>query len=122
MDKKYICSLIGTEKEKIKSRILELEKLEIEESLNGLEAIELGALKDYYDFTIFDNVLQQINDGHFSSLDDLRQSLRDEINRCDIPEKNSGADNDDIQVYTIEESNYYRIINLDTILFCIEFI
>ena len=117
MDKKYICSLIEGEKEKIKNRILILEKKEINESLSNLEGNELACLKDYYDFKIFDDVLQLIHDDYFSTLNDLKHYLRVEIDQCDIPEDRSGADNDDIQVYTIEESNYYRIINLQCLKF-----
>ena len=122
MDKKYICSLIETKMEELKSRILELEQRDINNSLSGNEANELACLKDYYNFEIFDNILQLIKNDHFSSLDNLRDYLRDEIIRCDIPEERVGADNDDVQVYTLKESNFNRIICLDTILFCIEFI
>ena len=122
MDKKYICSLIEAEKEGKESRIFSLEKKEINESLSNLEANELSIIKEYYDFKIFDDVLKLIQKDNFSNLDDLIHYLRVEIDRCDIPEERSGNDNDDIQVYTIESSNYYRIINLDTILYCIEFI
>lgn len=119
MGKKYICSLIEAEMEELKNRIFELEQKDINKSLSNIEANELGCLKDYYDFKIFDDVLQLIHDDYFSSLDNLQHYLRVEIDKCDIPEERSGADNDDIQVYTIEKSNYNRIINLDTILFCI---
>ncbi len=122
MDKKYIYSLIKAEKDKRVNRIISLEKRDDYNSLSSLEANELACLKDYYDFEIFDNILKLIKDDHFSSLDNLRDYLRDEMERCDIPEKRVGADSEDVQVYTIGESNYNRIINLDTILYCIEFI
>lgn len=123
MDKKYICSLIEAEKNKIKNRIFKLEQKYIDGSISNDEGNELDILKDYFnDFKIFDDVLQLIDDDYFSSLDNLIQDLRDEINRCDIPGERIGTDNDDVQVYTLTKSNYNRIINLDTILFCIEFI
>jgi hypothetical protein len=123
MDKKYICSLIEEEKEKRVNRIFVLEKREIDKSLSGNEANELACLKDYYDdFKIFDDILQLIQEDNFSNVDELIYYLRDEINRCDIPEERVGTDNDDVQVYTLKESNFNRIICLDTILFCIEFI
>ncbi len=122
MDKKYIYSLIKAEKDKRVNRIISLEKRDDYNSLSSLEANELACLKDYYDFEIFDNILKLIKDDHFSSLDNLRDYLRDEMDRCDIPDEKVGADSEDVQVYTIGESNYNRIINLDTILYCIEFI
>ncbi len=122
MDKKYICTLIEAKMEELKSRILELEQRDINNSLSGNEANELACLKDYYDFKIFNDILQLINDDHFSSLENLQHYLIDEINKYDIPEERSGTDNDDVQVYTLTKSNYNRIINLETIHFCIEFI
>ena len=122
MDKKYICSLIEAEMEKLKSRIVTLEQKDIHKSLSNIEAIEIDYLKDYYDFKIFDDVLQLIYTDYFSSLANLVEYLRVEINKCDIPEESSGTDNEDVHIYSLSKSNYNRIINLDTIKFCIEFI
>ena len=120
MDKKYICSVIIKEMDKLKKRISELEQKG--HSISNQDATELDVLKEYYNFNIFEDVLQLIRDDTFSSLENLHRYLRDEIDKCDVPEDRSETDEDDIQVYTLTDSNSKRLMNLDSILFSIEFI